>query len=448
MVKVLHKEGIEIILDVVYNHTGEGSEMGPTLCFRGIDNWDYYRLDPDNKRSYVDFTGTGNTLDSRQPWTLQLIMDSLRYWVTEMHVDGFRFDLAPALARDLQDVDWLSSFFNIIYQDPILCHVKLIAEPWDVGDKGYQVGMFPSNWAEWNGRYRDTMRDYWRGQAPDLRMFLLRFFGSPDLYKHNGRTPGSSVNFITAHDGFTLHDLATYEQKHNEANGNNNEDGTDENKSKNFGIEGETDDAATNRLRMLYKKNMLATLLLSQGVPMLRAGDEFGNSQGGNNNTYNQDNETSWISWDKADNGLTEFTSKLVHIRKDNPILSQHNWAFVKDELWEETAGIELYTQEGEQLLFKDTDGKSAATIGILLKEVKAAKKPDDSTDMKSVMYIIFNSSNEKLHFHLPNPEPNQHWLKIIDTYADELDFDALEDATDVEVNSFSVVVLKQQPPH
>ena len=298
MVKALHRAGIEVILDVVYNHTAEGNHLGPMLSFRGVDNQSYYRLVPDDPRFYMDYTGTGNTLNPVHPTVLRLIMDSLRYFVTECHVDGFRFDLASALAREFYEVDRLSAFFDIIHQDPILSQVKLIAEPWDVGPGGYQVGNFPILWSEWNGIYRDTMRDFWRGRAP-LRDFASRFGGSADLYQTDGRRPFASINFITAHDGFTLRDLVSYNDKHNEANGEDNRDGTDDNRSWNCGVEGPTDDPAINALRARQQRNFLATLLLSQGVPMLLGGDEIGRTQGGNNNAWCQDNEISWFDWEQ-----------------------------------------------------------------------------------------------------------------------------------------------------
>ena len=301
MVKALHEADIEVILDVVYNHTAEGNEFGPTLCFRGIDNAAYYRLVDDNKAHYYDTTGTGNSLLMRHPHVLQLIMDSLRYWVTEMHVDGFRFDLAATLARQFHEVDQLSAFFDLIQQDPVISQVKLIAEPWDVGDGGYQVGNFPPLWTEWNGKYRDTVRDFWRGEPSTLGEFASRLTGSSDLYEHSGRKPFASINFVTAHDGFTLRDLVSYNDKHNEANGEDNRDGESHNRSWNCGVEGPTDDPEVNALRLRQQRNFLATLLLSQGVPMIAHGDEIGRTQQGNNNVYCQDNELSWVDWDLDD---------------------------------------------------------------------------------------------------------------------------------------------------
>ncbi|HET6261017.1 MAG TPA: glycogen debranching protein GlgX, partial [Chloroflexia bacterium] len=323
MVKTLHAAGIEVILDVVYNHTAEGNHFGPHLSFKGIDNVSYYRLVPDDPRFYMDYTGTGNTLNMLHPRTLQTVMDSLRYWVTEMHVDGFRFDLASTLARGLHEVGRLNSFLDIIHQDPVISQVKLIAEPWDIGEGGYQVGNFPVNWSEWNGKYRDTVRSFWRGDESQVAELAYRLSGSSDLYQHNGRAPYASINFITAHDGFTLNDLVSYNEKHNEANGENNMDGESHNRSWNFGVEGPTDDPETTAAREKQKRNFLATLLLSQGVPMICGGDEFGRTQQGNNNAYCQDNEISWYDWDLDDErrALLEFTRRLIALRKAHPAL-------------------------------------------------------------------------------------------------------------------------------
>ncbi|HVU73472.1 MAG TPA: glycogen debranching protein GlgX [Mycobacteriales bacterium] len=354
MVRALHRAGIEVILDVVYNHTAEGDETGPTLAFRGIDNPAYYRLDDADPSRYVDYTGCGNTLDARQPHVLQLIMDSLRYWVTEMHVDGFRFDLASALARSMHDVDKLSAFFDIVQQDPVVSRVKLIAEPWDVGPGGYQVGEFPPLWAEWNGKYRDTVRDFWLQPGSDggrsaFRDLGYRLTGSSDLYEGTGRGPSASVNFVTAHDGFTLADLVSYEHKHNEANGEDNRDGTDDNRSSNGGVEGPTDDVAVRTVRARRQRSLLATLLLSSGVPMLTAGDEIGRTQHGNNNAYCQDNEISWVDWEGADRDLLALTCRLIHLRHGSPVLRQRAFfeghadaSGVKDIAWFRADGTEM----------------------------------------------------------------------------------------------------------
>ncbi|MDY7013942.1 MAG: glycogen debranching protein GlgX, partial [Cyanobacteriota bacterium] len=328
MVRSLHAHGIEVIIDVVYNHTGEGNRMGPTLSFRGIDNASYYRLLEDDRRHYADFSGCGNALNIRHPQVLKLIMDSLRYWVLEMHVDGFRFDLATVLARETDRVDTFAAFFNIIHQDPVLCNVKLIAEPWDIAEGGYQVGKFPLLWSEWNGRYRDTMRDFWRGIDETLAEFAYRFTGSSDLYEMTGRRPHASINFITAHDGFTLHDLVSYNEKHNEANGEESRDGENHNRSWNCGEEGETDDPEILALRERQKRNLLTTLMLSQGVPMLLAGDEMGRSQQGNNNAYCQDNQLSWLDWELREENaqFLEFTRNLTQFLRDHPVFRRRRW--------------------------------------------------------------------------------------------------------------------------
>jgi glycogen operon protein len=353
MVRALHAAGIEVLLDVVYNHTAESDHTGPTLAFRGIDNPTYYRLEEDRSR-YRDYTGTGNTLDVRSPHVLQLIMDSLRYWVTEMHVDGFRFDLASALARSFHDVDKLSAFFDVIQQDPVISQVKLIAEPWDIGEGGYQVGEFPPLWTEWNGKYRDTVRDVWRGQSSGVRELAYRLSGSSDLYQDDGRRPYASINFVTAHDGFTLHDLVSYERKHNRANGENNKDGDDHNRSWNCGAEGETDDPAINALRRRQMRNFLTTLLLSTGVPMITMGDEVGRTQRGNNNAYCQDNEISWMRWDEEDGPLSRLVGRLVELRRKHPVFRQKAFFLgqpvgqegVKDLAWFGPNGAELSDTE------------------------------------------------------------------------------------------------------
>src|SRR6478609_6126140 len=352
MIRALHAAGIEVILDVVYNHTGEGNHLGPTLSFRGIDNASYYRLVPDHPRYYQDYTGCGNTLNVRHPRVLQLIMDSLRYWVLEMHVDGFRFDLASTLARELHDVDRLSAFFDIIHQDPVLSQVKLIAEPWDLGEGGYQVGNFPAGWAEWNGRYRDAIRRYWKGDGGQVAEVAYRLSGSSDLYEGGGRRPHASINFVTAHDGFPLHDLVSYNQKHNEANGEDNRDGTDDNLSWNCGVEGPTTKPSVVALRERQKRNMLATLLLSQGVPMLCGGDEMGRTQHGNNNAYCQDSEISWVDWtlNKPQQALLTFTRSLIALRQKHPVFRRRRFfqgrrirgAEVKDLYWLRPDGKEM----------------------------------------------------------------------------------------------------------
>ena len=367
MVRALHRAGLEVILDVVYNHTGEGNHLGPTLNFRGVDNPAYYRLVEDNPRYYYDVTGTGNSLNVRQPQTLQLIMDSLRYWVTEMHVDGFRFDLAAALAREFYDVDRLSAFFDIIHQDPVLSQVKLVAEPWDVGPGGYQVGNFPVRWAEWNGRYRDTVRDYWRGQAGGVSDLAYRLTGSSDLYQGDGRRPWASINFVTAHDGFTLRDLVSYNGKHNEANLEDNRDGTDDNRSWNCGAEGDTDDAGVLELRERQMRNMLTTLLLSQGCPMLLSGDEIGRTQRGNNNAYCQDTEVSWLDWENADQSLAEFTRRLIAFRKAQPVLRRKRFFAGQVGRGHQRKDLVWFRQDGQEMRDADWGNRGRQSIGMLL---------------------------------------------------------------------------------
>jgi glycogen operon protein len=419
MVKTLHSAGIEVILDVVYNHTAEGNQLGPTLAFRGIDNASYYRLPPGERRFYTDYTGTGNTLDMQHPRVLQLIMDSLRYWVTEMHVDGFRFDLAAALARELHEVDKLGTFFDVIRQDPILNQVKLIAEPWDLGEGGYQVGNFPIGWAEWNDKYRDTMRAYWKGDGGLIGDFARRLTGSSDLYGRAGRRPHASINFVTAHDGFTLHDLVSYNEKHNAANGEDNRDGHDNNLSWNCGVEGPTDDAAIGALRERQKRNLLATLLLSQGVPMLVAGDEFGRTQGGNNNAYCQDNSTSWVDWtpDEARGNLVEFARRLIAIRRAHPVFRRRDFfqgrplhgGGVKDIVWLTPDGAEMSDHEWEHD-FARCLGVYLAGDG--LSETDARGRP--VTDRSFI--VLFNAHHEEIAFRLPEQAGPLRWFTLLDT--------------------------------
>jgi len=416
MVKMLHKAGIEVILDVVYNHTAEGNQMGPTLAYRGIDNSEYYRL-ADDKRFYFDYTGTGNTLNTRLPNVLMLIMDSLRYWATEMHVDGFRFDLASALARELHDVNRLSAFFSLIYQDPVIKQVKLIAEPWDVGEGGYQVGQFPAGWAEWNGKYRDCMRDYWRGADSMLGEFAERFTGSSDLYKNDNRNPTASINFITAHDGFTLNDLVSYNDRHNEANKEDNNDGHQDNRSWNCGAEGPTDDAGINTLRQRQRRNFLATLFLSQGVPMLVAGDEIGHTQQGNNNAYCQDNNISWLDWEKADQDLIRFTSQLIKLRRDHHAFSRKMWFKGRQVRAAGLTDIAWFKPDGSEMTEGDWKEGFAKSLGIFLNgdglhAVDELGEPivDDS------FYMIFNAHSGPVEFKLPPEKYGPGWKKLWDT--------------------------------
>jgi len=417
MVKALHAAGIEVLLDVVYNHTAEAAADGPTLSLRGLDNAAYYRLADGDPSRYVDYTGTGNTLDLRHPAALQLMMDSLRYWVTEMHVDGFRFDLASALARGLHDVDRLSAFFDVIQQDPVIGRVKLIAEPWDLGPGGYQVGNFPPLWSEWNGRYRDTVRDLWRDAAPGLAEFGYRLTGSSDLYADDGRSPYASVNYVTTHDGFTLRDLVSYNAKHNEANGEANRDGTDDNRSWNCGAEGPIDDQEVNALRSRQQRNLLATLLVSHGVPMLCGGDELGRTQSGNNNAYCQDNELSWHDWEHADAELLAFTRRLTLLRADHPALHRRGWFHgrpicghdVADIVWFDPAGRAMTAAEWEA-----HDGRALAVFldGTQLDRCDPAGQPviDDS------LLLVFNADLHDIDFALPDVGLAAAWDVLFDT--------------------------------
>jgi glycogen operon protein len=445
MVKALHKAGIEVILDVVYNHTAEGNELGPTLSFKGIDNASYYRL-MDDQRYYNDYTGTGNTLNANLPSVLRLMMDSLRYWVLEMHVDGFRFDLASTLARELHEVNRLSSFFDIIHQDPVISQVKLIAEPWDIGEGGYQVGNFPPGWGEWNGKYRDCVRDYWRGADSMLGEFALRFTGSPDLYAGDNRKPSASINFITAHDGFTLNDLVSYNEKHNEANGEDNNDGESHNRSWNCGAEGDTDDPEIRVLRRRQQRNFLATLFLSQGIPMLVAGDELGRTQNGNNNAYCQDNETSWINWNTIDKDLLTFTQQLIELRKSHPAFCRHKWFQGMPVTGKGLEDIAWFLPEGSEMTDDHWQHDFAKSLGVYLngKGIHTVH-PDGSAVVDDSFYIIFNAHHEPLDFKLPPVKYGKHWTTILDTANDTMTIkeEKLEPGALVKAESRSLVVLK-----
>ncbi|MFI0777019.1 glycogen debranching protein GlgX [Streptomyces sp. NPDC021212] len=426
-VRALHQAGIEVILDVVYNHTAEGNHLGPTLSFRGLDNASYYRLSED-RRYYMDTTGTGNSLLMRSPHVLQLIMDSLRYWVTEMRVDGFRFDLAATLARQFHEVDRLSSFFDLVQQDPVVSQVKLIAEPWDVGEGGYQVGNFPPLWTEWNGKFRDTVRDLWRGEPRTLAEFASRLTGSSDLYQNDGRRPLASVNFVTCHDGFTLRDLVSYDEKHNEANGESNQDGESYNRSWNCGVEGETDDPEVRALRSRQMRNFIATLMLSQGVPMLSHGDEFARTQGGNNNAYCQDNETSWVRWpvtgkdageeDREALELLRFTRSLVWLRRDHPVFRRRRFFHGRpvEGTHDELSDIAWFTHEGEEMRQRDWQAAHAKSLAVFLNGnaisepgVRGERITDDS------FLLLFNAHHEPLDFVVPVDHGKQ-WQVIVDT--------------------------------
>ncbi len=421
MVKALHEADIEVILDVVYNHTAEGNHLGPTLCFRGIDNAAYYRLVDEDPSHYYDTTGTGNSLLMRHPHVLQLLMDSLRYWVNEMHVDGFRFDLASTLARQFHEVDRLSAFFDLVQQDPVISQVKLIAEPWDVGDGGYQVGGFPPLWSEWNGKYRDTVRDFWRGEQATLGEFASRLTGSSDLYAHTGRRPIASINFITAHDGFTLNDLVSYNEKHNEANGEGGADGESHNRSWNHGVEGPTDDPAINELRWRQQRNFLATLLLSQGVPMIAHGDELGRTQLGNNNGYCQDNPTTWVDWDlDADQAAhLELTRALVRLRRDHPVLRRRRFfAGAAGHGGEsELRDIAWFGTSGEHMTDDDWRLGYAQAVQVFLNG-SAISEPDTRGEpvVDDSFLLLYNAAAEGVDFTLPGAEFGEAWTCVLDT--------------------------------
>ena len=417
MVDRFHEAGIEVILDVVYNHTAEGNELGPTICFRGVDNASYYRLRPEDPRFYMDYTGTGNTLNARNPRTLQLIMDSLRYWILEMRVDGFRFDLASALARELHDVDRLGSFFDIICQDPVISRVKLIAEPWDVGEGGYQVGNFPPLWSEWNGKYRDTVRDYWRGAHNTLGEFAFRFTGSSDLYEATGRRPFASVNFVTAHDGFTLHDLVSYNEKHNEANGEDNRDGDGHNRSWNFGVEGPAGDPEINALRARQKRNFLATLMLSQGVPMLLAGDEIGRIQRGNNNAYCQDNEISWVDWAGADTDLLQFTRGLIALRRDHPNFRRRRWFHGRAIHGSGVTDIAWFAPDGKPMSEDHWAERDAKALCVFLNGHDLGTDQNGEPVRDDTFAVLFNARREAAIFTLPGAgDWGRRWAVVLDT--------------------------------
>jgi glycogen operon protein len=419
LVKALHREGIEVILDVVYNHTGEGSHLGPTLSFRGVDNASYYRLVKDNPRYYMDYTGCGNTLDMTEPQVLRLIMDSLRYWVLDMHVDGFRFDLASALARELHEVDRLGAFFDIMHQDPILSQVKLIAEPWDLGEGGYQVGNFPVLWAEWNGLYRDTVRRYWKGDRGQVGGLAYRLTGSSDLYGRTGRQPYASINFVTAHDGFTLNDLVSYNEKHNEANGENNQDGHNENLSWNCGVEGPTDDPKILTLRLRQMRNLLSTLILSQGVPMLLAGDEIGHTQNGNNNAYCQDNEISWLDWDldKTKEELLEFTRYVIRIFHEQPMLRRRHFFQGRKIRGSEVKDLTWFRLDGKEMAEDDWNNSETRCFGLRLAG-DAIEELDERGNriVGDTLLILLNAHYEPLPFVLPAHRPRLRWELLLDT--------------------------------
>lgn len=451
MVKALHEADIEVILDVVYNHTAEGNHLGPTLCFRGIDNASYYRLVDDDPAHYFDTTGTGNSLLMRHPHVLQLLMDSLRYWVTEMHVDGFRFDLAATLARQFHEVDRLSAFFDLVQQDPVVSQVKLIAEPWDVGEGGYQVGGFPPLWSEWNGKYRDTVRDFWRGEPSTLGEFASRLSGSSDLYEHTARKPGASINFVTAHDGFTLADLVSYNEKHNEANGEGNNDGESHNRSWNCGVEGPTDDAEVNALRRRQQRNFLTTLLLSQGVPMICHGDELGRTQRGNNNGYCQDNALTWVDWDLDEHreALLEFTRALVHLRRDHPVLRRRRFfAGSADHGGESELGdIAWFGTDGEHMTDEDWHEAHVKAVTVFLNG-EAITEPDQRGEpvVDDSFLIMYNAAPNTVLFTVPPAEFGPSWACVLDT-DNTLPAGAVVKAGDeLPIEARSTLVLSRPP--
>ncbi|MGZ6752037.1 MAG: glycogen debranching protein GlgX [Nocardioides sp.] len=446
LVKSMHAAGIEVILDVVYNHTAEGNHLGPTLSFKGIDNGAYYRLEEDDPRYYTDYTGTGNSLNVRHPHSLQLIMDSLRYWVTEMHVDGFRFDLAATLAREFYDVDRLATFFELVQQDPVVSQVKLIAEPWDIGPGGYQVGGFPPQWTEWNGAYRDTVRDFWRGE-PSLGEFASRLAGSSDLYEHTGRRPVASINFVTAHDGFTLRDLVSYNEKHNDANGEDNNDGESHNRSWNHGAEGPTDDPEILKARAREQRNFLATLLLSQGVPMILHGDELGRTQDGNNNTYAQDSEISWVHWDQADQPLIEFTSAVARLRQAHPTFRRKRF-FTGDQ-------VRAQGEEGDRLddivwlhldgrPMEDADWESGTqAIGMYLNGHGIQGKDARGGTITDDHFLLYFNADGPAEVTLPPEQYAAAWDVVIDTGGAADDGEHAAGST-LALESRSLVVLRE----
>ena len=449
MVKALHKAGLEVILDVVYNHTAEGNHYGPTLCFKGIDNKAYYRLVEDNPRFYMDYTGTGNSLNMLHPRSLQLVMDSLRYWITEMHVDGFRFDLASTLARGLMEVGRLSTFLDTIHQDPIISQVKLIAEPWDIGEGGYQVGNFPILWAEWNGKYRDSVRKFWKADESQVAELAYRLSGSSDLYKLNGRQPSASINFITAHDGFTLNDLVSYNEKHNEANGEDNNDGETHNNSWNFGVEGPTDDPEINELREQQKRNFMATLLLSQGVPMICSGDEYGRTQFGNNNVYCQDNEISWFNWEWEDKhkAFFEFTRKLIEIRKTSPIFQRRRFFQDRNIQGEEVKDIRWIRTDGKDMTEDEWNTAFVRSLGMMLNGQMMDEVDEQGNVIKDGVYLVLvNAYWEEVEYQLPDNHEAEGWQLVLDTAQPAASF--MENPVDgnaytVQSRSFALLKLR-----
>jgi isoamylase len=449
MVKRLHSAGIEVILDVVYNHTAEGNHLGPTLSFRGIDNASYYRLMPEDPRFYMDFTGTGNTLNLQHPRVLQLIMDSLRYWVLEMHVDGFRFDLASALARELFEVDRLGSFFDTIAQDPVLSQVKLIAEPWDLGSGGYQVGNFPPGWNEWNDRYRDTMRAYWKGDGGFIGDFARRFTGSADLYEASGRKPHASVNFVTAHDGFTLQDLVSYNEKHNQDNAEDNRDGNNDNRSWNCGAEGATGDAEINALRGKQKRNLFATLLLSQGVPMVLAGDELSHSQNGNNNAYCQDNAVSWLEWrlDAQQERFLDFAARMITLRRRHPVFSRRRFLQSDTITADGLKEIIWLNEDGHEMTVEQWNLHHARCLGVYLSGAAMERSDGRGRPVKDNNFLLlFNAHHEPIPFTMPEFLSDKSWWTELDTALQEDPFGQRPHRADMKypLQGRSLVLLRE----
>ena len=446
MVRNLHAAGIEVILDVVYNHTAEGDNLGPTLSLRGVDNVAYYRLDPKNPRFYQDYTGCGNTLNMRHPRVLQLIMDSLRYWILEMHVDGFRFDLASALARELHAVDRLGAFFDIIHQDPIISQVKLIAEPWDLGEGGYQVGNFPVGWAEWNGRYRDSIRRFWRSDRGLISELATRIAGSSDLYDHSGRRPHASVNFVTCHDGFTLHDLVSYNQKHNEANLEGNRDGENNNHSLNYGVEGPTSDPKIRAVRERQKRNFLATVFLSLGVPMLYAGDEMGRSQRGNNNAYCQDNEISWLDWQRSveQEDLLRFTKYVIDMRRNQPVLKRRRFFQGRSTREGAPKDITWFAPDGSEMSDATWGNPDARTLGVRLDGTQIDETDEQGNPIVGdTLFLLFSAQDEAIRFAFPDRAPTQQWERLLDTADARWSRHVACDSTHYELAARSIVVFR-----
>src|SRR5436190_10368117 len=451
MVRTFHEAGIEVILDVVYNHTAEGNHLGPTLCFRGIDNAAYYRLVAEAPRFYYDTTGTGNSLSVQHPYTLQLIMDSLRYWITEMHVDGFRFDLAATLAREFHEVDRLSTFFDLIHQDPVVSRAKLIAEPWDIGEGGYPVGNFPPQWSEWNAKYRDTVRDYWRSQDSLLGEFANRFTGSSDLYASTGRRPYASINFVTAHDGFTLRDLVSYNGKHNGANKEDNKDGANDNRSWNCGAEGDTQDEGVLQLRARQQRNLLSSVLLSQGVPMIVAGDEMGRTQRGNNNGYCQDTELSWIDWEHVDEDLLDFVSGLIKLRMQHPIFRRRGWFQGRELRGTDVKDLAWFTPDAKEMSDEDWQAGFAKSLGVFLNGAAIARPGEHGERVKDdSFYLIFNAHYEPLQFTIPPEQFAARWIRVLDTSTENAPelrrlrrAEKLEPGAKIDVQARSLVVLR-----